>query len=152
MNFIACLLACRSVSTGYPRPRGGMRSATGLGGEARAFERGDAPIGLRAELGAEGLESLERALDRGASGAGLRGQQAKARPRDVESAEPPASPPIDEPTPLAQGRGGGGPPGPGGEAPPARRRRRRAASPAPDRRADPPRTGGRRLSRSRRRR
>src|SRR6185503_10808662 len=93
MNFIACLLGCRSAA---------WRSATGLGGEARAFERGDAPIGLRAELGAEGLESLERALDRGASGAGLRGQQAKARPRDVESAEPPASPPIDEPTRLGQ--------------------------------------------------
>src|SRR4029077_6020710 len=42
----------------------------GLGGEACALERRDAPARIGPQLGREGVQGLERALDRGAVGGG----------------------------------------------------------------------------------
>src|SRR2546426_2869978 len=56
------------------------RSITGLCGEACALERSDAPIGIGAQLGREGVQGLERALDRSAVGGGLRSQEANPTP------------------------------------------------------------------------
>src|SRR6059036_1504237 len=79
-------------------------SERGSCGEACALERTDAPIGIGAQLGREGVQGLERALDRGAVGGGLRSQEANPRQRDVEGAKPPASPPIDELTRFREER------------------------------------------------
>src|SRR2546422_2787859 len=81
-------------------------SERGSCGEACALERTDAPIGIGAQLGREGVQGLERALDRGAVGGGLRSQEANPRQRDIEGAKPPASPPVDELTRLGEERAG----------------------------------------------
>src|SRR5262249_48942424 len=68
----------------------------GLRRLASALQRSDAPIRLGTQLRRDGVQGLERALDRWAVGGGLGGQEANPPPRDIESAEPPASPPVDE--------------------------------------------------------
>src|SRR6266851_5112865 len=81
-------------------------SERGSCGEACALERTDAPIGIGAQLGREGVQGLERALDRGAVAGGLRSHEANPRQRDIEGAKPPASPPVDELTRLGEERAG----------------------------------------------
>src|SRR4029453_16568559 len=75
-------------------------------GEACALERGDAPIGCGAQLGTEDVQGFERALDRGAVRGGLRSEEVNPRQCDVEGAQPPASPPIDELSRLSEERAG----------------------------------------------
>src|SRR5258705_8872759 len=77
-------------------------SERGSGGEACALERADAPIGIGAQLGGEGVQGLECGLDHGAVGGGLRSQEANPRQRDIEGAKPPASPSVDELTRLGE--------------------------------------------------
>ncbi len=88
-----------SFSTRYTRHRGSC-------GEVCALEGREPPIGVRAQLGREGVQGLERALDRDAAGGGLRGQEANSRQRDVEGAKPPATSPLHELTRLGEERAG----------------------------------------------
>ena len=89
-----------------PTPARARLNGYGCRGEACALERSDAPIGIGAQLGREGVQGLERALDRGAVGGGLRSQEANPRQRDIEGAKPPASSPVDELTRLREERAG----------------------------------------------
>src|SRR5262245_62918436 len=81
---------------------------TRLCGATRALERSDAPIGIRAQLGREGVQSLERALDRGAVGGLLGSGEVNPRQRDVERAKPRAASPVDELACLREERTGFG--------------------------------------------
>src|SRR5262245_50119198 len=91
-------------STRYTRP---MRlTGSGSRGESRALESGDAPVGIGAQLGREGVQRLERAFDGGAVGGGLRSEEPNPRQRDIEGAKPPASSPLDELARLPEERAG----------------------------------------------
>src|SRR6185295_16578710 len=74
--------------------------------EAGSLEGRDAPIGIGAQLGREGVQGFERALDRGAIGGGVGSQEADPRQRDIEGAEPPAPSSVDEVTGLGEKRAG----------------------------------------------
>src|SRR5213076_1716040 len=104
MNFIA--FSSRAKLLDRPHPSTRYTRQTAKVGEACALEGRDAPIGIGAQLGREGVQGLERALDRGAVGGGLRSQEANPRQRDIEGAKPPASSPIDELTRLSEERAG----------------------------------------------